>query len=141
MSVAVFNKDVSGWRVEAMEPLHLHVSDSSSPTGYSHFHIPQGTAGSLTGNIAIYYADANREAAESLARDAARLRASLEHPERFAALRNAINYIGAAHKLKGEEFVAATIQLDVVWDSVPRDGAKRGKFLAYLPWLRLAAVK
>src|SRR2546427_13137431 len=122
MSVAVFNKDVSGWRVEAMEPLHLHVSDSSSPTGYSHFHIPQGTAGSLTGNIAIYYADANRGAAESLTLDAARLRALLEPPERFAALRNAINYIGAPHKLKGEEFLAASIHREDVYDSVVRHG-------------------
>jgi hypothetical protein len=141
MSVLLSNKDIAGWRVEAMEPLRFHVSDPSTAAGYRNFQIATGDLGKLTGDIRIYYADANVEAAEVLARNAARLRTLLEHPELFPTLRNAGNYIGAAHALRGENFLAATIQLDVAWDSLPTDGAKRGKLLAFLPWLRLAAAK
>jgi hypothetical protein len=141
MSVSVVNKDLAGWRVEAMEPLRFHVSDASTPAGYKSVHLATGALGILSGDIRIYYADANVEAAEVLARDAARLRNLLEHSERFPTLRNAANYIGAAHALRGEDFLAATIQLDVAWDAVPADGAKRGKFFAFLPWLRLTAAK
>jgi len=141
MSVLLSNKDIAGWRVEAMEPLRFHVTDPSTTAGYRAVPIATGALGTLTGDIRIYYADANVEAAQMLARDAARLRALLEHPERFPTLRNAGNYIGAAHALRGEDFLATTIQLDVVWDSLPPDGAKRGKLLAFLPWLRFAAAK
>jgi len=143
MSVSLFNKDIARkWRVQAMEPLYFHVSDPDSPGGYRHFEIPEGTPGTITGNINIYYAGAFQDVCRALALDSERLKKFLEHPELFTPLRKAINYYQAANKLKGNEYLACWIQLDVQWDSVPQtDSSRRGKFFAYVPWLKLAGGK
>ncbi len=74
--------------------------------------------------------------------DSERLKKFLEHPELFTPLRKAINYYQAANKLKGDEYLACWIRLDVQWDSAPQtDSSRRGKFLAYVPWLKLAVGK
>jgi hypothetical protein len=142
MSMYLFNKDLaSGWRVQAMEPLRFHVTDPASSGSYRHLLIPEGTLGTTTGDLVIYYAGASIEAARTLALDAKRLRMLLEHPERFAAVRNTMNYIGAVQKLKDDDRLAASIGPDVRWDSAPKEAVAGAKCWSYIPWLRLAASK
>jgi hypothetical protein len=141
MSVSLFNKGIAGWRVQANETLRFHTAEPSGPEGFRHFQVPEGTLGTPTGEVIIYYAGANEEACKTLAVDNTRLKKLLEHPELFAPVRNASNYWEAAKKLKGDEGLAASLALNVVWDNIPKNQTENGKFLSYLPWLKLASGK
>ena len=141
MSVSLFNKDIAGWHVQANEILRFHTSEPSGPEGFRHFQVPEGTQGTPTGEVIIYYAGSDEEACKALARDTGRLKGLLEHPELFAPVRNSSNYWEAVKKLKGDEALAACISLNVLWDNIPKDQTENGKFLSYLPWLKLTGAK
>lgn len=138
MSVFLANKGVAGWKLKAAEPLRFHVTDSSAPGGYLSIEVPEGTTGAASGEITIYYAGSNREACEILARDTARLRALLGKPELFAVVRKASHYWVAVQKLTGEARLAASIGLDVAWETAPKADGRRGLLFSYIPWLTLA---
>jgi hypothetical protein len=91
--------------------------------------------------VIIYYAGSDEEACKALARDTGRLKGLLEHPELFAPVRNSSNYWEAVKKLKGDEALAACISLNVLWDNIPKDQTENGKFLSYLPWMKLTGAK
>jgi hypothetical protein len=141
MSLSLSNKDIEGLRVQATQTLHFHTSDPSNPEEFRHFEIPEGTLGTLTGEITIYYADSNEGACKAVAMDAGRLKRLLEHPEAFAQLGKALNYWEAAKNLKGDQSLAASISLNVMWDSVANSQSRKGKFLSYVPWLKLVDSK
>jgi hypothetical protein len=141
MSVSLFNKDIADWRVQANEILRFHTSEPSGPEGFQYFQVPAGTEGTPTGEVVIYYAGSDEESCKALARDTERLKGLLEHPELFAPVRNSSNYWEAVKKLKGDEALAASISFNVLWDNIPKDQRENGKFLAYLPWLKLTGAK
>jgi hypothetical protein len=141
MTVSLFNKDIAGWRVQAVEPLYFHIPDPSNTERFRHVQVPEGTPGTLTGEIGIFYADSDEGSCQALARDSGRLKKLLEHPEGFASLRKTLNYWGAAHKLKGEERLASSILLNVAWDSVPKNESGKAKFFSYIPWLKFVAAR
>jgi hypothetical protein len=141
MSVSLINKDIAGWRVQTNETLRFHTLEPSGPDGFRHFQVPEGTLGTPTGEVNIYYAGSNEEACKALALDTARLKKLLEHPELFAPVRNASNYWEAVKKLTGDEALAASISFNVVWDNIPKNQTGNGKFLSYVPWLKLAGGK
>ena len=142
MTVSLFNKNIaSGWRVQAVETLYFHIPEPSNSERFHHVQVPEGTLGSPTGEISIFYAGSDEGSCQALAMDSGRLKKLMEHPELFASLRKTLNYWGSSRKLKGEELLASSISLDVAWDSVPKNESSKAKFLSYIPWLKLVTAK